>query len=92
MSTPIIRNSKMYIVKNIDMIETPFRSEYEINEYIYDIGISEKYCPICQMIRVDSKDMKKYIYKKFELTEENMIKEIKEKFSSYNEFKEYLKN
>lgn len=44
------------------------------------------------MIHVDSTDMKKFIYKKFELTEEKMINEIKEKFSTYKEFQNFLKN
>lgn len=71
--------------------------EYTIQDEYNDVTegetiISEKFCPICQMIHVDSTDMKKFIYKKFELTEEKMIKEIKEKFSSYEEFQNFLNN
>lgn len=61
---------------------------YEEDDYNLEICIPEELCPICQMESFKESDLMKYIEK----LNPNFLKEIKEKFSSYKEFKEFIKD
>lgn len=53
--------------------------------------VPEEVCPICTMQNYNDGDILKYLLKEKDMNEESVFAEIKEKFSTYQEFKEYLK-
>lgn len=58
----------------------------------YSCQIPAKYCPICSFEHIVDSDAIRYIYKKYNITSDEIKKEIKAKFETYNDFMEYLKN
>jgi len=48
-------------------------------------------CPICRFDVLDDSDVKRYLYKKYDETDINLKKEIKEKFTSYDDLQQFLK-
>jgi len=79
--------------KEIKDIEGMEEGELEeaFSDWILDCGLPEEFCPICSMKEVDNDDVVKYLYKKFNTTKKETIKEIKNKFKSYSEFQKFLK-
>jgi hypothetical protein len=82
--------------------EEAFLVELEDEDYEVDTNdLDEKYdlrydypskgCPICQMEVVTSDDMVSYFLKKHGVTSEEVKEEMKNKFLSYDELKEYTK-
>ena len=47
-------------------------------------------CPCCNFDNISKNDLKKYFFKKHNMTNEKLSKEIKEKFNNYNQFKEWI--
>lgn len=60
--------------------------EEEEDEY----EVAEKRCPLCQMRRICKDDIIKYVYKKFDIDNEKLSVEIREKFATYKQFQNYL--
>jgi len=48
-------------------------------------------CPICQLKEFDNADLATYFYKSRNLTKQSLSEEVKSKFKSYSEFRDYLK-
>lgn len=51
-----------------------------------DDGVSECQCPICSMVALRDYDGYMYLKKKFNLTDSNILNEIKSDFKNYMEF------
>jgi len=60
-------------------------------DYDFRYGMSQKYCPICNLSTYIDKDMLSYLLKSKGLTSEEILSEIKLKFGTYDLLKEYLK-
>lgn len=54
-------------------------------------SVPAKYCPICSFEVLTNDDALSYLYKKYSIDKEDLLKEIKDKFNSYEEFSRYLK-
>lgn len=52
--------------------------------------LKETECPICKMKYISIFDREKYIYKKFNISDNEIDKEILSKFKNYKDFKEFL--
>jgi hypothetical protein len=79
--------NKITLMKSDDEIEEAW------DEYMYDGGEYEypdELCPICQFEIVDVKDTLEYLLKKYKLTDESILKELKNEFGSYKEFKKHI--
>jgi len=48
-------------------------------------------CPVCNLLAFDSEEVLKYIFKSRNISYNTAQDEIKEKFKTYSEFKEYVK-
>ena len=82
------------IKKVIDEIENnPDYDDYENLNGDFDLEMDYDYpsegCPICQMKYIKIDDMLKYLLKKNNLTEEELKKEMKEKFD-FQSMKKYI--
>jgi hypothetical protein len=75
------------IKKGIDSDE----EDDEYNEEDERYEIDPIYCPICQFKALHKKDALAFLLKKNELTELDVLKELKGTFSSYDNFLEYIK-
>lgn len=69
---------------NVDLLEKAQNDE----DFPYEI--SSDFCPICQMEYISNSERERYIMKKINMTHKELNEEIKEKFLTYNEFKNYL--
>ena len=69
-----------------------------VNKFEYGIGeddlydIPPEFCPVCQFEVITSDDALSYVYKKYNIKMEDIKKEIKTNFSSYDTFIKYLKD
>ena len=54
-------------------------------------SVPAKYCPICSFKVLTNDDALSYLYKKYSIAKKDLLKEIKDKFNSYEEFTRYLK-
>ena len=71
---------------------------YEDKDRIEKYGLSDDdknevpiiFCPLCNFQNISSDDALSYIYKKYNITIEEVKKQIKEQFSSYKDFVKYL--
>lgn len=54
--------------------------------------IPSEFCPVCCMNIICNDDCIAYLYKKYSTNNKELADEIKKKFSSYDEFREYLKS
>jgi hypothetical protein len=63
-------------------------NDLDLDDDYYDVP--EVLCPICNMKSVMSSDMIKFFFKKFNVTEEQVIDELNNKFSTYSEFKNFI--
>ena len=66
-----------------------FMEEYY--ELFHDAGYDYHKCPICQFNILDANDGLKYLFRKYNLTEKDVLNELKNQFKDYNEFVDYLK-
>ena len=55
-----------------------------------DDGLPEICCPICTFTELNDSDAFGYLKKKFNLTDSNILNEIKADFKSYDEFNKWL--
>lgn len=55
----------------------------------YDVPV--KHCPICQFEKILPNDMVSYLTKKFNVTEEEVCLEIKERYKKFTDFKKDIK-
>lgn len=88
-----IRCSNGHIICNDSVL-----GEEELDDEGFDVRYNEdgyevraEFCLICQMIHICDDDVVAYLKKKYNVSTEELSKEIKEKFSSYKEFKEFLR-
>jgi len=58
-------------------------------DYAYESPAAR--CPICQFKEISHKEAIEYIFKKNNITKEQIMEEMKNTFSDYAELKEYLK-
>lgn len=49
------------------------------------------FCPICNLKALPKEETLKYVLKRFNLSEDGVLKEIKDKFNNFEGLKEYLK-
>lgn len=52
--------------------------------------VPECICPICQIQSYTDRDIIKYMFKKYNTNGNKVLQEIKQKFGTYDAFKEYL--
>lgn len=84
--------------EEVDYDKLPQRYWEEPN-YIEKYGIigddfyvvPAEFCPCCQRTIIPRSECIQYLLKKYNLTHEDIAKEVKEKFPTYGEFLEYLK-
>ena len=65
-------------------LEDLLRDEYS------DDGVAECQCPICSFTALSDSDGYKYLKRKFKLTDENILAEIKADFKNYSELSKVL--
>lgn len=84
-----IDTNKARIVKlnSFDSLEMVSADEID-DEWRY--SILAKYCPICSFTHIINEDIVMYFLKKNNLTRDDIKKEIKTRFKTYDEFTEYL--
>jgi len=85
---------KTKYLKQLDEIEVDDEEELRyFAENFFDTyaNASVEECPICQFQSLRPIDINKYLYKKYETCGKEIIKELREKFKSYKDFKEWLK-
>lgn len=74
-----------------EMEETP---DEEIEDYYNDNygddGVPESQCPICSMVALQEKDGFSYLKKKFNITNESILSEIKGGFKTYSDFSKHI--
>lgn len=71
---------------NNDEMEKDEEEGEEIDRY----ELNSKYCPICQFKSLTTKDLATYLSFINEKTEKEVLEEIKNKYSSYKEFKKAI--
>jgi hypothetical protein len=59
-------------------------------ENFSDDGVPECQCPICSFTALNDSDGYKYLKKKFKLTDENILAEMKADFKTYKELSKHL--
>lgn len=64
---------------------------YACEHFEYDYSTPQELCPICQFTDVVSSDATAYLLKKHGMNRERLKEEIKNRFNSYPEFKEWLR-
>lgn len=62
--------------------------EIYLNEY--DSVVPHECCPICSFKKLTDSDMAKYLLTKYKLTDKDVVKEVKNNFSDYNDFNKYI--
>lgn len=63
-----------------------------IGEYELRYSLPVECCPICQMKKLPNRDLIKYLLKKEDTTEEEIIAEVKANFKDYDAFIDYIKS
>ena len=63
--------------------------EEVFEDYTYEAPAER--CPICQFTEISNKEAIKYMFKKNNITKEEIMEEMRNTFSNYKELKEYLK-
>lgn len=64
----------------------------EYNDLISDVGCDYHKCPICQFDVLKKDEGLKYLLKKYNLTEKDVLNELKNQFKDYDEFYDYIKD
>lgn len=83
----ILKNLNKTILKGIDSDDENAEDDYEGERY----DINPIYCPICQFKALQKEDALKYLLKKLQITEKDLLNELKGTFSSYENLLEYIK-
>jgi hypothetical protein len=65
--------------------------EEEYNEEDERYEIDPIYCPICQFKYLHKEDALKYLLKKLQVTEKDLLAELKGTFSDYEELQKHIK-
>ena len=65
------------------------KMEY-LREYEERYSVHEDFCPICQMQVLSDIDFMNYMSKKLNMDSRDALKEIKERFGTYTEFKKWI--
>lgn len=74
--------------EDLPLIIDSLTSDHELDSN-YDL--SSKWCPICQMESLSNSDIVGFLYKKLNSTKENIMSEMREKFSNYDELKSFIR-
>jgi hypothetical protein len=74
-----------YIGKGYSIEELKEDGEYECR-----YSVPQKYCPICSFGKLSSRDELEFLRKEAGMTEKEVLKEIRSRFTTYKEFKENL--
>jgi len=63
-----------------------------LEDYMRDYRreLPSRFCPICTFQAARDEDLIRYVYKKYNISEDNILEEIRSKFSSYDEFRKFL--
>ena len=88
-----------------DFYDTEFDNIDDMNNYpdfnkiqdyyedcVADIGEDHHVCPICTFKNIKLADGYKYLLKKYNITEKDLLEEFSNEFKSYDELKDYIKN
>ena len=59
-------------------------------EIVYESGISERFCPICNLSDIEDSEFIKYVFIEYGINGEDVYKKIKNSFSNHKEFKAFL--
>jgi hypothetical protein len=59
------------------------------DEYEFRYSVPEEYCPLCSFVNVTDNDMRSYLLAKHHESHDEALKEIREKFDNYSDFKEF---
>jgi len=78
-----------YFKEAFDAIETDDDWEELYEDQFYDE--SSDFCPVCQFKALEKNDVKRYLMKKYGMTNEKILSELKAQFSDYDQFEDYLK-
>ena len=73
-----------------DLKEIESSEEFDIDFYFKD-GIPSEFCPICSLNVIRDSDIIKYMYKKLNITKEDITNEIKNKFKNLKELEQFVK-
>ena len=76
-----------------DLKEIESSEEFDINFYetYFEDDIPSEFCPICQLNVIRDSDIVKYMFKKFNITKEDITNEIKNKFKNLKELEQFVK-
>jgi len=74
-------------VLNKGELDAKFAGEDEESDDLYDLRyeLPSKYCPLCQFEYIRDFDMRNYLLDKFGLSKEEVLAEIREKYTDYRE-------
>jgi len=97
------RMSKWATEKSISRLENTYKEISEIpdnefrfsmveNKYCIELrdGYPAKYCPLCQFKVIKTSDALQYLFKRDNITLEQITEEIRNKMATYNDFKKYI--
>lgn len=87
----IVKESKYHEKEWEDDDEVESLFALYLSEYEGRYNLDECMCPICQMEVLTDNDFISYTSKKYKINSTELLKEIKEQFGTYKEFKEWLK-
>ena len=75
-------------INKLDQYTTEECKELYLKKY-NEVPINS--CPLCMFKEATDSDLIKYLLLKYNISKQNILEEIKNKFSDYTKFKEYLK-
>ncbi len=55
-----------------------------------DYEVPTDFCPICSFVEIDPDDVVNYMFKRHEMTRDDILAELRERFASYSELKKFL--
>jgi hypothetical protein len=71
-------------------IMTLFEEEEYNEEIKYNSELPEEMCPICSFKEFDLNDIRAFLYRKLNKTNEEIMDEIRKEFKNYDEFRKYI--
>lgn len=85
-----------FLNKNYSSVEelendNDFEFYQQYNQDILYNGDDYHACPICQFDKLNKSDVLEYLLKKYSISMDDILSQLKEKFSSYDQFIKYLK-
>lgn len=78
-------------IKNKQDIEILIEDTNDSFEFDSHINLDSKYCPICQLNHIKEDDKLKYLIKKYNINDQQIIFEIKRNFGNFRNFKRFIK-